>query len=70
MSIYRSPDQKLEYFLTDLLDHYFKSDEEFIILGDLIKKKLELELTSFLKQQNCKNKNRTWYKSMEGSCID
>ena len=37
ISIYRPPDQKMVYFLssvTDLIDHYLKSYEDFIVIGD------------------------------------
>ena len=37
VSIYRSPDQKLDYFLSSItivLDHYLQNYEDFIILGD------------------------------------
>ena len=37
VSIYRPSDQKLAYFLssiTDLLDHYLKIYEDFIVIGD------------------------------------
>ena len=37
VSIYRPPEQKLAYFLssiTDLLDHYLKAYEDFIVIGD------------------------------------
>ena len=37
VSIYRPPDQKLAYlllFITDLLDHYLKTYEHFIVIGE------------------------------------
>ena len=37
VSIYRPPNQNLDYFLssiTCLLDHYLKSHEDFVIMGD------------------------------------
>ena len=37
ISICRPPDQKLPYFLssiTDLRDHYLKTYEDFIVIGD------------------------------------
>ena len=75
ISIYRPPDQKMVYFLssiTDLLDHYLKSYEDFIVIGDFNESETNPALDSFLDEQKCKNiiKNKTCFKSVKGSCID
>ena len=74
VSIYRPPDQKLAYFLssiTDLLDHYLKTYEDFIVIGDFNECETSPALDSFLDEQKCKNiKNKTCFKSVKGSCID
>ena len=75
VSIYRPPDQKLAYFLssiTDLLDHYPKTNEDFIVIGDFNESETSPALDSFLDEQKCKNiiKNKTCFKSVKGSCID
>ena len=79
VSIYRSPDQKrkkyLEYFLssiTDLLDHYLKTYEDFIVIGDFNESETSPALDSLLDEQKCKNiiKSKTCFKSVKGSFID
>ena len=75
ISICRPPDQKLAYFLssiTDLLDHYLKTYEDFIVIGDFNESETNPALDSFLDEQKCKNiiKNKTCFKSVKRSCID
>ena len=75
VSIYRPPDQKLAYFfssITDLLDHYLKIYEDFIVIGDFNESETSPALDSFLDEQKCKNiiKSKTCFKSVKGSCID
>ena len=75
VSIYRPPDQKLAYFLsyiTDLLDHYLKTYEDFIVIGDFNEIETSPAVGSFLDKQKCKTiiKNKTCFKSVKGSCID
>ena len=75
VSIYRPPDRKLEYFLssiTGLLDHYLKSYEDFVIMGDFNANESNPAMKTFLNQHKGKNtiKSKTCYKSQEGSCID
>ena len=75
VSIYRPSDQKLAYFLlsiTDLLDHYLKTYEDFIVIGDFNESESSPALDLFLDEQMCKNiiKNKTCFKSMKRSCID
>ena len=74
VSIYRPPEQKLAYFLssiTDLLDHYLRTYEDFIVKGDFNESETSPALDSFLDEQKCKNiKNKTCFKSVKGSCID
>ena len=75
VSIYRPPDQNLDYFLssiTGLLDHYLKSYEDFVIMGDFNANESNPAMETFLNQHKCKNiiKSKTCYKSQEGSCID
>ena len=66
VSIYRTPDQKLAYFLssiTDLLDHYLKTYEDFIVIGDFNESETSPALDSFLDEQKSKNiKNKTCFK--------
>ena len=66
--------QKLEYFLssiTDLLDHYLETYEDFIVIGDFNETETSPALDSFLHEQKCKNiKNKTCFKLVKGSCID
>ena len=50
-SIHRPPDQKLAYFLpsiTDLLDHYLKTYEDFIVIGDFNESETNPALDSLL----------------------
>ena len=75
VSIYRPPDQNLDYFLssiTSLLDHYLTIYEDFVIMGDFNVNESNPVMETFLNQHNYKNiiKNKTCYKSLEGSCID
>ena len=74
-SRYRPPDPKLAYFLssiTDLLDDYLKTYEDFIVIGDFNESETSTALDSFLDEQKCKNitRNKTCFKSVKGSCID
>ena len=75
VSIYRPPDQNLDYFLssiTSLLDHYLTIYKDFVIMGDFNVNESNPVMETFLNQHNCKNiiKNKTCYKSLESSCID
>ena len=75
VSIYRPPDQNLDYFLssiTSLLDHYLTIYEDFVIMGDFNVNESNPVMETFLNQDNCKNiiKNKTCYKSLKGSCMD
>ena len=75
LPIYQPPDQNLDYFLssiTDLLDHYLTSYEDFVIMGDFNANESNPAMETFLNQHKCKNiiKSKTCYKSQEGSCID
>ena len=58
--------------ITDLLDHYLKTYEDFIVIGDFNESETSPALDSFLDEQKCKNiiKNKTCFKSVKGSCID
>ena len=57
---------------TDLLDHYLKTYEDFIAIGDFNESETNPALDSFLDEQKCKNiiKNKTCFKSVKGSSID
>ena len=58
VSIYRPPDQNLDYFLssiTGLLDHYLKSYEDFVIMGDFNANESNPAMETFLNQHRCKN---------------
>ena len=74
VSIYRSPKQKLANFLssiTDLLDHYLKTYEDFIVIDEFNESETSPALDSFLEEQKCTNiKNKTCFKSVKGSGID
>ena len=75
VSIYRPPDQNLDYFLssiTGLLDYYYKSYEHFVIMGDFNANESNPSMETYLNQHKCKNiiKSKTCYKSQEGFCID
>ena len=51
VSIYRLPDQKLTYFfssITDVPDHYLKTYEDFIVIGDFNKSESSAALESLL----------------------
>ena len=57
--------------MTDLLDHYFKTYEDFIVIGDFNESNTSPAVDSFLDEQRCKNiKNKTCFKSGKGSCMD
>ena len=74
VSIYRSPKQMLANFLssiTDLLDHYLKTYEDFIVIDEFNESETSPALDSFLEEQKCTNiKNKTCFKSVKGSGID
>ena len=57
-----------------VFDHYLQHCEYFIILGDSNESEHNPKMQSPLSQKSCKNtiknKNKTCFKSMEGSCID
>ena len=57
-----------------MFDHYLQHCEYFIILGDSNESEHNPKMQSPLRQKSCKNtiknKNKTCFKSMEGSCID
>ena len=53
VSIYRPPDQNLDYFLssiTGLLDHYLKSYEDFVIMRDFNANESNPAMETFLNQ--------------------
>ena len=58
--------------ITDSLDHYLKAYEDSIVIGDFNESETSPPLDSFLNKQKCKNiiKNKTYFKSVKGSCID
>ena len=58
--------------ITDLLNHYLKAYEDFILIGDFTDSETSPALDSFLDEQKCKNiiKNKTCFKSVKGLCID
>ena len=57
--------------ITDLLDHYLKTYEDFIVIGDFNESETIPALDSFLDEQKCKNiKNKTCFKSAKGLCIN
>ena len=65
------PDQKFEYFLsfiTDLLAHYLKNCEDFIVICDFNESETSAAIDSFLDEQKIKNK--ACFKSVKESCID
>ena len=75
VSIYRPPDQNLDYFLTSiigLLDHYLKSYEYFVIIGYFNANESNPAMETCLHCRKCKNiiMSKTCYKSLEGSCTD
>ena len=75
VSIYRPPDQNLDYFLSSiagLLDRYLKPYEDFAIMGDFNANESNPAMETFLNQHKFKNiiKSKKRYKSQEGSCID
>ena len=70
VSIYRPPDQNLDYFfssITGLLDHYLKSYEDFVIMGDFNANESNPAMETFLNQHKCKNivKSKRCYKSQD-----
>ena len=69
------PDLNLDYFLSSItggLEYYLQHYKDFFVLGDFNEGEHNRKLQSFLSQQGCKNiiKNKTCFKSSEGSCID
>ena len=54
-----------------VLDDYLQHYEDFIILGYFNESERNPKMQSFLSQPGCKNtiKNKTCFKSLEGSCI-
>ena len=58
--------------MTDLRDHYLKTYEDFMVIGDFNETETSPALDSFLDEQKYKNiiKNKTCFKSVKGSCID
>ena len=58
--------------IADLLDHYRKTYEDFIVTGDFNEGETSPALDSFLDKQKCKNiiKNKNCFKSVKGLCID
>ena len=55
--------------ITGLLNHYLKSYKDFAIMGDFNTNESNAAMETFLNQHKCKNmnKNKTCYKSKEGS---
>ena len=75
VSIYRSSDRKLEYFLlsiTDLLNHHYRTYEALIVRDDFNESETIRAMDSFLDNQKCKiiMKNNIYFKSVKGSCSD
>ena len=75
ISVYQLPDQNLDCFLsslTGLLYHYLKSYKDFVIMGDFNANESNPSIENFLNQHKCINivKNKIYYKSQEGCCID
>ena len=57
--------------ITDLLDHYLKTYEDFIVIDEFNESETSPALDSFLEEQKCTNiKNKTCFKSVKGSGID
>ena len=58
--------------IRELIDHYLKTYEDFIVIGDFIESETSPALDSSLDEELCKNiiKNKTCFKSVKGSCID
>ena len=58
--------------ITDLLDQYLKTYEDFIVIGDFNESETSPALDSLLDKQKCENiiKNKTCFKFVKGSCID
>ena len=58
VSIYRPPDQNLDYFLSSiigLLDHYLKSYEYFVIMGDFNANESNPAMETCFYCHKCKN---------------
>ena len=58
--------------IANLVDHYLKTYEDLIVIGDFNESETSPVLDSFLDEQKCKNiiKNKICFKSVKGSCID
>ena len=58
-------------YITDLIDHFLKTCEDFIVLDDFNESETSPALESFLDEQKCKNiiKNKICFRSVKGSCI-
>ena len=57
--------------VTDLLDHYLKTYEDFIVIGDFNESETSPALDWYLDEQKCRNiKRKTCFRSAKGSCID
>ena len=57
--------------VTDLLDHYLKTYEDLILIGDFNESETSLAMDMLLDKQKSKNifKNKTCFKSVK-ECID
>ena len=60
VSIYRPPDQNLDYFLSSItgllrFTYYLKSYEDFVIMGDFNATESNPVMETFLNQHKCKN---------------
>ena len=56
--LYIDPDQNLDYFLssiTGLLDHYLKSYDDFVIMGDFNANESNPVMETFLNQHKLQN---------------
>ena len=71
VSIYIPPDQIFSSSITDLLDHYLKTNEDLILIGDFNESETSLAMDLLLDEQKSKNifKNKTCFKSVK-ECID
>ena len=59
--------------IADLLDHYFKTYEDFIVIGDFNESETSPAVDSFLDEPTCKNiikNNKACFKSAKESYID
>ena len=75
VTIYQSPDQNLDYFLSSVmvvLEYCLQLYNIFIILGDFDQREHNPKMQSFSSQQGYKYiiKNKICFKSLERSCID